>query len=169
MSICRQILYHLVFRTKDSRKTLVQKHSRELYAYLLGFIRNKNCFLYRINGIEDHLFYFALSIFRGLTPTVIKMKLFQSFWFGLFILRWLSQEFIYPKHLTWIIHKFFKRVFFYPPLTPPCPQGGGGWLTFNGLQGFFCNYNVPELNNKCTNNIVYAPHPSLRAGRGRGG
>ena len=65
MSICRQILYHLVFRTKDSRKTLVQKHSRELYAYLLGFIRNKNCFLCRINGIEDHL-----NILCDLHPTI---------------------------------------------------------------------------------------------------
>jgi len=31
MSSYRQILYHLVFRTKDSRKTIVQEHSRELY------------------------------------------------------------------------------------------------------------------------------------------
>jgi putative transposase len=40
MSSYRQILYNLIFRTKDSRKTLVQEHSRELYAYLLGFIKN---------------------------------------------------------------------------------------------------------------------------------
>ena len=55
MSSYRQILYHLIFRTKDSRKTLAQDHSRELYAYILGFIKNNNGFLYRINGIEDHL------------------------------------------------------------------------------------------------------------------
>jgi putative transposase len=55
MSSYRQILYHLVFRTKESRKSLVQTHSRELYAYMMGIIRNKNCFLYRINGMEDHL------------------------------------------------------------------------------------------------------------------
>jgi putative transposase len=55
MSSYRRILYHLVFRTKRGRKTLVREHSRELYAYLMGIIRNKNCFLYRINGMEDHL------------------------------------------------------------------------------------------------------------------
>ena len=55
MSSYRQILYHLVFRTKDSRKTIVPAHSKELYAYITGIIRNKNCFLYRINGMEDHL------------------------------------------------------------------------------------------------------------------
>ncbi|MBL7967018.1 MAG: IS200/IS605 family transposase [Prolixibacteraceae bacterium] len=55
MSSFRQILYHLVFRTKDNRKTLSQENSRELYAYIMGFIQNKNGFLYRINGVEDHL------------------------------------------------------------------------------------------------------------------
>jgi putative transposase len=65
MSSYRQILYHLVFRTKDSRKTLVQAHSRELYAYIMGIIRNKNCFLYRINGMENHL-----HILCDLHPTI---------------------------------------------------------------------------------------------------
>jgi putative transposase len=65
MSSYRRILYHLIFRTKDSRKTLIQEHSKELYAYLMGFIRNKNCFLYRINGIEDHL-----HIFCDLHPSI---------------------------------------------------------------------------------------------------
>jgi len=65
MSSYRQILYHLVFRTKDSRKTLVKEHSKELYAYLMGFIKNKNCFLYRINGMEDHL-----HILCDLHPTI---------------------------------------------------------------------------------------------------
>ena len=55
MSSYRQILYHLVFRTKDSRKTLIKEHSHELYAYILGIIRNRNGFLYRINGMEEHL------------------------------------------------------------------------------------------------------------------
>ena len=55
MSSYRQILYHLIFRTKDSRKALATDHSRELYAYFMGIIKNKNCFLYRINGMEDHI------------------------------------------------------------------------------------------------------------------
>ncbi len=55
MSSYRQILYHLIFRTKNSRKTIDQAHAKELYAYIMGFIKNKGCFLYRINGMEDHL------------------------------------------------------------------------------------------------------------------
>jgi putative transposase len=65
MSSYCQVLYHLIFRTKDSRKALVQEHSRELYAYLMGIIKNKNCFLYRINGMEDHL-----HILSDLHPTI---------------------------------------------------------------------------------------------------
>ncbi len=55
MSSYRQILYHLIFRTKNSRKTLVQQYSRDLYAYSMGIIKNKGCDLYRINGMEDHV------------------------------------------------------------------------------------------------------------------
>jgi putative transposase len=43
------------FRTKDSQKTIIEEQSKELYAYLMGIIRNKNCFLYGINGMEDHI------------------------------------------------------------------------------------------------------------------
>jgi len=45
----------MVFRTKESRKSLVLVYSGELYAYVIGIIRNKNCYLYRINDMEDHL------------------------------------------------------------------------------------------------------------------
>ncbi|MEI6089997.1 MAG: IS200/IS605 family transposase [bacterium] len=55
MSSYRQILYHIVFRTKDSLETLNQEHSRELYYYILGILKHKKCFLYRINGTENHL------------------------------------------------------------------------------------------------------------------
>lgn len=55
MSSYRQILYHLVFCTKYRKKALTEEHSRELYAYILGIVKNKNCFLYRINGVEDHI------------------------------------------------------------------------------------------------------------------
>jgi putative transposase len=55
MSSYRQLLYHLVFRTKDSQPTIKQDHVDQLYAYISGIIKNKNSHLYRINGIENHL------------------------------------------------------------------------------------------------------------------
>jgi REP element-mobilizing transposase RayT len=55
MSSYRKILYHIVFRTKGGKKTLVREHAKEMYAYFVGIIRNKSGFVYRINGMEDHL------------------------------------------------------------------------------------------------------------------
>lgn len=94
MSSYRQILYHLIFRTKNSRKTIEQEHSRELYYYLMGVIRNKNCFLYRINGIEDHL-----HILSDLNPTISlsdylrDVKTSSSFW--------IKQSGKFPKFEGW--------------------------------------------------------------------
>jgi len=65
MSSYRQILYHIVFRTKNSKKTLSLSNNDELYKYIWGFIKNKNCFLYRINGMEDHI-----HILSDLHPTI---------------------------------------------------------------------------------------------------
>jgi len=55
MSSYRQLLYHLVFRTKDGLPTIRQDHIEQLYAYISGIIKNKNSHLYRINGVENHL------------------------------------------------------------------------------------------------------------------
>ena len=55
MSAYRQILYHIVFRTKSSEMTINQNHSADLYKYIWGIIKNKKCVLFRINGMEDHI------------------------------------------------------------------------------------------------------------------
>jgi putative transposase len=55
MSSYRQLLYHLVFRTKESLPTIKQENADQLYAYISGIIKNKNSHLYRINGVENHL------------------------------------------------------------------------------------------------------------------
>ena len=40
---------------KKRERTLKEKDSEKLYAYICGILKNKKCHLYRINGIEDHL------------------------------------------------------------------------------------------------------------------
>ena len=61
----RQILYHIVFRTKYNLQALDPEHSKELYKYIWGVIKNKNCKLFQINGIEDHI-----HILSDLHPSV---------------------------------------------------------------------------------------------------
>jgi REP element-mobilizing transposase RayT len=94
MSSYRQILYHLIFRTKDSRKTLVQEHSKELYGYLMGIIKNKNCFLYRINGMQDHL-----HILSDLHPTIALADYMRDIKTSSSI--WLKQSGKFPEFDGW--------------------------------------------------------------------
>jgi len=55
MSTYTQIVYHLVFGTKNKEKTLTKTNREELYKYIFGICRRKNCHLYRIGGTEDHI------------------------------------------------------------------------------------------------------------------
>ncbi len=53
------LLYHIVLRTKYSDWAIDESHEEELYAYIGGMIRKKDCQLYRINGMPDHLHLFV--------------------------------------------------------------------------------------------------------------
>ncbi len=65
MSTFRQILYHIVFATKNREQTLVTEHQESLYKYMRGTINNNKSKLYRINGMEDHI-----NILSDLHPSV---------------------------------------------------------------------------------------------------
>jgi putative transposase len=55
MTSYKQVYYHIVFRTKRSKKSIPNQVSKELYNYIWGIIKNKGCKLFQINGVEDHL------------------------------------------------------------------------------------------------------------------
>lgn len=55
MSTYTQILYQLVFTTKDRENTMLADGQERLYRFIWGVLKNKNCHLYRINGTENHL------------------------------------------------------------------------------------------------------------------
>jgi REP element-mobilizing transposase RayT len=55
MSTYTQILYQIVFSTKYRERTMIKKDRAELFRYISGLLKKKNCHLYRINGVEDHL------------------------------------------------------------------------------------------------------------------
>jgi len=50
-----QLMYHIVIRTKYSTPSIPNEHSEELYRYIWGFIKNKKSYLYRVNGMPDHI------------------------------------------------------------------------------------------------------------------
>jgi len=61
----RQILYQIVFGTKNRESTISESYSEELYKYIWDIIKKHKSNLYRINGMEDHL-----HIFSDLHPTI---------------------------------------------------------------------------------------------------
>jgi putative transposase len=55
MSTYTQILYQIVFTTKNRNPVMNTDNRKELYKYIWGILQNKKCHLYQINGVEDHL------------------------------------------------------------------------------------------------------------------
>lgn len=55
MSTYTQIIYQIVFGTKRRERTLTKDKRDDLYRYISGVLKNKNCHLYRIGGVEDHI------------------------------------------------------------------------------------------------------------------
>jgi REP element-mobilizing transposase RayT len=55
MSTHTQIYYHIVYSTKHRKPVLAKDNRERLFRYLWGILKNKNCHLYRINGVEDHI------------------------------------------------------------------------------------------------------------------
>lgn len=49
------LTYHIVWRTKRSQPTITEAHERELYAYIFGICKQKNCHLYRLSSMPDHV------------------------------------------------------------------------------------------------------------------
>ena len=58
-------IYHIVINTKSRKMTLPPTSCDSLYRYMGRIIANKNCILYSINGIENHV-----HLLINLHPTV---------------------------------------------------------------------------------------------------
>jgi len=81
MSSYRQHLYHIVTRTKNNIPALGLEHSDELFAYITGIIKNKNSFLYRINGVQNHI-HILTDMHPSIAPAdfVKDIKVYSSLW-----------------------------------------------------------------------------------------
>ncbi|MBI5819409.1 MAG: IS200/IS605 family transposase [Verrucomicrobia bacterium] len=65
MATYTQIIYHIVFATKDREPVLSADRRRDLFAYMWGVLKKNECHLYRLNGVADHV-----HILTSLHPTV---------------------------------------------------------------------------------------------------
>lgn len=55
MGTYTQSVHQIVFATKNRQPCLLKENRPALFQYIWGVIKNDNCHLYRINGVEDHL------------------------------------------------------------------------------------------------------------------
>ena len=74
-------LYHIIFRTKYSEQTIPIGPDELLYRYIGGIIGNKNCVVYNINGMPDHIHICAsLAANISLSDFVRDIKRSSSAW-----------------------------------------------------------------------------------------
>lgn len=94
MSSYRQIIYQIVYRTKHSHKTLKLSQNEKLFKYIWGIIKKKNCHLYRINGMEEHI-----HILTDLKPTIALADFVRDIKTASSI--WLKDSDDFPDFIGW--------------------------------------------------------------------
>ena len=94
MSTYTQICYHIVFSTKDRVPALRPERRDDLFRYAWGILKNKDCHLYRIGGVEDHI-----HILTSLHPTVCLADLVRDIKIG--TSKWIKEEGVFPAFTQW--------------------------------------------------------------------
>jgi REP element-mobilizing transposase RayT len=89
-----QILYHIVFSTKNRAAVLHADRREELFRYIWGIQQEHQCHLYRVNGMEDHL-----HILTSLHPSLSLADYMRELKSG--TSRWISKEGIFPGFSGW--------------------------------------------------------------------
>ena len=89
-----QILYHIVFRTKNSRRTLPHSVEKKLYNFIWGMVKQRDCMLYRINGMEDHV-----HLLISLHPTIALSDFMRELKAG--ASKWLATQPEFPDFDGW--------------------------------------------------------------------
>lgn len=94
MSTYTQILYQIVFSTKHRNRVLTPEHRPALFRYIAGILQHKNCHVYRINGVEDHL-----HIVTHLHPSVALASLVKDI--KLATSKYIKEEGLFPYFNGW--------------------------------------------------------------------
>ena len=89
-----QILYHLVFSTKERRATLKPSKIPELLRYWYGTLKNLDCRPFQLNAVSDHAhLLFALHPSRCLSDLVKTLKVSSN--------HWIQAQEIFPDFNGW--------------------------------------------------------------------
>jgi len=94
MSTYTQILYHLVFATKDRQPVLSDSRRDELFMYMNGVIKNSHCRPVWMNGVRDHV-----HILLSLRPTVALTDLVKDIKVASSV--WIKEDRVFPNFFAW--------------------------------------------------------------------
>jgi REP element-mobilizing transposase RayT len=94
MSTYTQILYQIIFSTKNRKPSLIKENRKELYKYIWGILKNKNCHLIRLGGVEDHL-----HILTHLHPSLSLSRLVKDIKVG--SNSFIKQNQLFPDFTGW--------------------------------------------------------------------
>ena len=94
MSTYTQLLYHIVFSTKNRERVLIKENREKLYRYIWGILKHHKSVLYRINGVEDHV-----HIITHIHPTVAVASLIKDI--KVASSDWIKNERIFPMFSAW--------------------------------------------------------------------
>jgi REP element-mobilizing transposase RayT len=94
MSTYTQILYHLVFSTKDRQPVLSDSRRNELYMYATGVTKKSHCRPVWINGVRDHV-----HMLFSLHPTIALANLVKDIKVATSI--WIKADHVFPNFFAW--------------------------------------------------------------------
>ena len=94
MATFAQIYYQIVFSTKNRERVLQANKRDDLFRYTWGILKNQDCHLYRIGGVEDHI-----HILTSLHPTIALSALVKDI--KVATSTWIKKENIFPKFSHW--------------------------------------------------------------------
>ena len=87
-------LLHVVFGTKNRLATINPSNARDLYFVLLDMLKQRDCFVYRINSMPDHVhLLFNLSPKQALSDVISDIKSRSS--------QWMSRSGLFPVFDGW--------------------------------------------------------------------
>lgn len=94
MATYTQILYQIVFSTKNTENTMDLSKAENLYRYIWGVLKNKNCILYRVNGTENHI-----HIVTHIHPSVSISDLVKDI--KISSSKWVKEQDLFPYFQSW--------------------------------------------------------------------
>lgn len=94
MGTYKQIFYQIVFGTKHRETSINEQNESELYKYIWGVLKNKQCKLHRINGMPDHI-----HIFCDLHPSINLSNLVKDIKISTNL--WMKQSGLFPEFDGW--------------------------------------------------------------------